>query len=102
MEKQPPKRIPKNSIVRSDAKAEATSLLHRILSEIITKRYIAVKKAELHGNERRLLSIDCRNMTTVVIDSIKNRVVHGFKAAKNFINYGKLEADHVGYFLEYG
>jgi hypothetical protein len=41
-------------------------------------------------------------MTTVVIDSIKNRVVHGFKAAKNFINYGKLEADHVGYFLEYG
>gem|GEM_PF-4689088 len=35
------------------------------------------------------MSIDCRNMTMVVIDSIEKLGVHGFKAAKKFTNCGE-------------
>jgi hypothetical protein len=35
------------------------------------------------------MSIECRNMTMVVIDSIEKPGVHGFKAAKKFTNYGE-------------
>jgi hypothetical protein len=38
----------------------------------------------------------------VVIDSIEKPGVHGFKAAENFTNYGKLDTGLPVYFLEYG
>ncbi len=55
-------------------------------------RFSLNSEAKLHVNGIWLLfymSIDCRNMTMVVIDSIEKPGVHGFKAAKNFTNYGE-------------
>ena len=50
-----------------------------------------------------IMSIDCRNMTVVVmIDSIEKPGVHGFKAAKKFTNYGEQTPAHELFFLEYG